>query len=180
MRAKIASCVLLVCLFLVGCQTPRPIYVERPVKYNWKDHLEADDLQIINWMEQADYKKLILWKAETITHLNGDVIVFGCHGMDIGGDWLLAPRNGLVHLPASLVARELSEKYKGQIVLMVVCNSGGYKLYDAETPLYYAIKNVWMIPNRYVSENSLRFYLKPDTIGDIIQFEQTMLREYLE
>ena len=165
------------CFLLSGCKTVETIYKPMPRDIKWQWYLEKDENNIINWSEPNFYFALEMWNKEIEKHLDGDWVIFVCHGID-AGFWTTTPNNYLINVPVKEVAKELVRKYPNHVIFIIVCNEGGYELDLEEGEVYYPKQKIWLVPDSFVTRNKTRllmFKQKQDDnhVGGFLEFSKT-------
>ena len=117
-------------------------------------------------VNSPDLRDAARWWVHEASRRYPSAVVFASHGTSWNGEWWCENgEGGLIRVED--VAKQLRHDYPGMRVVLVVCNPGHH---DLDIPgVTHAMSNVWVVPDRLLSERS--FYFHSNT-GNIYEFDE--------
>ncbi len=149
---------LLAACVLSGCSSVRSEPLSCGYELGWHSDFSAGELEA--------------WRREAGRRLT-DPFVFGCHGDDRDGKWIVCPNGGRRHAEMRDVVQPIRDLLDPRRDLIVVaCNPGGYELsIIGPGRVFYSRRIVWQRPGPDVRLDFDTMRLA-DCAGDIWDFIQ--------
>lgn len=158
---KIIARILLV---LVLGTTVTCLINSRSVKHHYS---HTDSMCVVPGMEDS----VGMWEVEAARRFPG-AFVYAAHGGVAAHSWICQGMADPTKLAEADFVHDLALRLKAQypdrIIVLIICNPGHFKLHVPG--VYYALADVWLVPDRFEDDTVSKYTMMPDAVGNIYEF----------